>query len=154
MNLLLLINKHASAQQPALFLLGEDPFRGIQIYDVIQDKSLNYWFATNEGLFCFNGLVYEQIVCEKAKSSSAFNLVIDQSGTIYCNNLNNQVFRIRNKQCTLIYELRDKEGSADISLAIDTSSNLLITVPSQYCYKTLQFVKDKFFSFPLSSKKV
>lgn len=126
MNLLLLINNRASAQQPASFLLGEDQFRGIQIYDVIQDKSLNYWVATNEGLFCFNGVVYEQIVCEKAKSSSAFNFVIDQSGSIYCNNLNNQVFRIRNKRCTLIYELTDKEGGADISLAIDPAGNLLI----------------------------
>lgn len=117
----------AAAQQPASFLMGEDPFRGVQIYDVIQDKSLNYWFATNEGIYCFNGVTYEQIICHDSKSSSAFNFVIDKkSGTIYCHNLNNQVFRIKNKKCDLFYELKDKEGSADISLAIDPNGNLLI----------------------------
>ncbi len=127
LNLLLLISDDASAQQPASFLLGEDQFRGIQIYDVIQDKSLNYWFATNEGLFCFNGVVYEQVVCKKAKSSSVFNFVMDPFGTIYCTNLNNQVFRIRNKQCTLFYELTEDEGSADISLAVDPYGNVLVS---------------------------
>ena len=115
------------AQQPASFLLGEDQFRGIQIYDVIQDQSFNYWFATNEGIFCFNGVVYEPIVCHQAKSSSAFNFVIDKSGTIYCHNLNNQIFRIKNRKCDLFYELTEEEGSADISLALDPTGNLLVS---------------------------
>lgn len=115
-----------AAQQPASFLLGEEPFLGIQIYDVIQDQSLNYWFATNEGIFCFNGVIYEPIICHRAKSSSAFNFIIDKSGTIYCHNLNNQIFRIKNRKCDLFYELTEEEGSADISLALDPKENLLV----------------------------
>lgn len=118
--------RNASAQQPASFLLGEEQFRGIQIYDVIQDKSLNYWFATNEGIYHFNGVVYERVECNKAKSNSAFNFVMDEKGTIYCHNLNYQIFQIRNKQIRLFYELKEKEGSADISLIIDADGNLMV----------------------------
>lgn len=117
----------ANAQQPASFLLGEDQFRGIQIYDVIQDNALNYWFATNEGIYLFNGVVYERIECAKAKSSSVFNFVKDASGTIYCHNLNNQVFCIRDKTCRLFYELSETEGSADISLCLTANGNLIVT---------------------------
>ena len=42
------------AQQPAYFILGEEQFRGIQVYDVIQDKEQNYWFATNEGIYYYD----------------------------------------------------------------------------------------------------
>lgn len=114
------------AQQPASFLLGEEQFRGIQIYDVIQDNALNYWFATNEGIYLFNGVVYERIECAKAKSSSVFNFVKDVSGTIYCHNLNNQIFSIRNKKCRLFYELTEAEGSSDISLTLTSDGNLLV----------------------------
>ncbi len=124
--LLLCFGFQAKAQQPASFQLGENQFRGIQIYDVIQDKLFNYWFATNEGIYCFNGVTYEQIVCRNAKSSSAFNFLMDKSGTIYCHNLNNQIFKIKNRKCYLFYELTEEEGSADISLALDPSENLLV----------------------------
>lgn len=115
------------AQQPAYFKLGEDQFRGIQIYDVIQDTEHNYWFATNEGIYLFNYTSFEKIECSKAKSNSAFNFVIDSKGTIYCHNLNNQVFQIKNKKCSLFYELKDDEGSADITLAIGDDGNVLLT---------------------------
>lgn len=118
--------RNGFAQQPAFFLLGEEQFRGIQIYDVIQDQSLNYWFATNEGIYHFNGVVYERVECNKAKSNSAFNFVMDEKGTIYCHNLNYQIFQIRNKQIRLFYELKEKEGSADISLIIDADGNLMV----------------------------
>jgi ligand-binding sensor domain-containing protein len=57
-----------NAQQPAYFVLGENHFKGVQIYDVIQDKQLNYWFATNEGLYIFDFYTYKKIECDEAKS--------------------------------------------------------------------------------------
>jgi translation elongation factor P/translation initiation factor 5A len=115
------------SQQAAYSILGEDQFRGIQIYDVVQDHELNYWFATNEGIYLFNYTTFEKIECPKAKSNSAFNFVIDSKGVIYCHNLNNQVFQIKNKTCNLFYELKDDEGSSDITLAIANDGNLLLT---------------------------
>jgi hypothetical protein len=114
------------AQQPAFFVLGEDQFRGIQIYDVIQDFENNYWFATNEGIYCYNYSSFEKIECHQAKSNSAFNFVIDKNGIIYCHNLNNQVFQIKDKRCTLFYELLEDEVSSDVSLALAQDGNILV----------------------------
>ena len=114
------------AQQPAFYILGENHFKGIQIYDVIQDKQLNYWFATNEGLYLFDYYSYTKIECDEAKSSSVFNFVIDNQGVIYCHNLNNQVFKIINNKCSVFYELKDNEGKADISLAVADDNKLLV----------------------------
>lgn len=70
------------AQQPAYFMLGEDQFRGVQIYDVIQDDLENYWFSTNNGLYFYNGVKFEQIQCPESQSISFFNLVVDSKGTV------------------------------------------------------------------------
>lgn len=114
------------AQQPAYFLFGEDQFKGIQIYDVIQDKKLNYWFATNEGIYHFDYYNYKKIECDKAKGNSVFNFVANKDGVIYCHNLNNQIFRIIDNECLLFYELKIDESSSDISLSIAENGDLII----------------------------
>ena len=115
-----------NAQQPAYFIFGEEQFKGVQIYDVIQDKELNYWFATNEGLYYFDYYHYNKIECDEAKGSSVFNFTINHDGTIYCHNLNNQIFQIKDKICSLFYELKSDESSSDISLTVADDNNLVI----------------------------
>ena len=115
-----------NAQQPAYFIFGEEQFKGVQIYDVIQDKELNYWFATNEGLYYFDYYHYNKIECDEAKGSSVFNFTINHDGTIYCHNLNNQIFQIKDKICSLFYELKSDESSSDISLTVAGDNNLVI----------------------------
>lgn len=125
--LLLLHGKfNATAQQPAYFTLGENHFKGIQIYDIIQDANLNYIIATNDGLFVYDFNNFERLPSENAKNISFFNFVSDVDGTIYCNNLNNQIFVIKNKKCTLFYELKSDEGTPVISMAIDDQQRLVI----------------------------
>lgn len=124
--LLCLVFTNTSAQQPAYFSFAEEQFRGVQIYDVIQDKNLNYWFATNEGLFYFDYYTYEKIECDKAKGNSVFNFVMSKEGVIYCHNLNNQLFEIKGKQFNLFYELLDDERSPDISLSVADDGNLIV----------------------------
>lgn len=114
------------AKQPAFFIFGEDQFKGLQIYDIIQDNQLNYWIATNEGLYCFDHHSYQKVECEKSKSNSVFGFVANKQGVIYCHNLNNQVFEIKNKNCKLFYELKREEAHPDISLAITSSNQLVI----------------------------
>jgi ligand-binding sensor domain-containing protein len=123
---LCLVFKNIKAQQPAYFSFGEEQFRGVQIYDVIQDKNLNYWFATNEGLFYFDYYTYEKIECDKAKGSSVFNFTMSKEGVIYCHNLNNQLFEIKGKQFNLFYELTDDERSSDVSLSVANDGNLIV----------------------------
>jgi sensor histidine kinase YesM len=117
---------NTKAQQPAHFIFGEEQFRGVQIYDVIQDKDMNYWFATNEGLYYFDYYYYNKIDCDEAKGSSVFNFTMNREGTIYCHNLNNQIFQIKNKSCSLFYELKADESSSDISLTVADDDNLVI----------------------------
>lgn len=114
------------SQQPAYFILGEDQFRGIKIYDIIQDKKLNYWIATNEGLFYFDHYTYKRVECDKAKSSSVFNFVEDKHGVVYCHNLNNQVFRIKDGTFSLFYELEKDEIRSDLSLCVAPDNGLLV----------------------------
>jgi ligand-binding sensor domain-containing protein len=93
---------------------------------VIQDKNLNYWFATNEGLFYFDYYTYEKIECDKAKGNSVFNFVMSKEGIIYCHNLNNQLFEIKGKQFNLFYELLEEERSSDVSLTVANDGNLIV----------------------------
>ncbi len=116
----------SNAQQPAYFKLGEEEFKGVQIYDVIQDNYLNYLFATNEGIYYFDHYSYQKIECPKSKSSSVFNFVIDAEGVVYCHNLNNQIFKIKQAQCEVFYELKSDEISSDISLVVTSENNLVI----------------------------
>ena len=51
---------------------------------------------------------------------------MDSKGIIYCNNLNNEVFQIKNKTCSLFYELKSDEANSDISLAITVNDHILI----------------------------
>lgn len=122
----LFISTFLSAQQPAYFTLGEEQFSGVQIYDIIQDKDLNYLFATNEGIYYYDYYNYRKIECNEAKSNSAFNFVMDEDGAIYCHNLNNQIFKINGTSCSLYYELKNDETKADISLAFANDGSLVI----------------------------
>lgn len=114
------------AQTPAHFIFGEDQFRGIHIYDLVQDKELNYWIATNDGLYFYDYLNLRKVLCKKAKSNSVFNFKKNNKGVIYCHNLNNQIFEIKNNGCQLFYELKEDEGCPDIILTIGQDDNLLI----------------------------
>ena len=116
----------AFPQQPAFFNLGEAQFSGTQIYDVVQDQRNDYWFATNTGLYRFNGSKFQQVDCPESQGTSFFNLVADPKGNIYCNNLNNQIFRIQDGQCGLFHALEPDEGNADVRLAITAEGDLMV----------------------------
>jgi len=120
------------AQQPAYFKLGENEFSGVQIYDVIQDNSLNYWFATDQGFYKYDNYKFQLIECNEMKGFSAFGFAKDSKGIIYCYNLNNQIIKIENNKCSILYEMKGDERSNNISLAITNDDKLIIL--SKTCY--------------------
>jgi|JI9StandDraft_1071089.scaffolds.fasta_scaffold23756_2 hypothetical protein len=122
-----LICNKGIAQQASYFMLGEQQFRGIQVYDVVQDPKNNYYFATSRGIYRYDFTDFTLVDCKDAKSRSVFNFVVDNKGTIYCHNLNNQIFLIKNDSCKLFYELKSDELSPDISLSITSDNELLIS---------------------------
>lgn len=116
----------ALAQQPAYFVLGENQFKGLKVFDIIQDFEQNYYFATNEGIVKYDFIKYTKVEVKSAKSVAFFNLTINRYGAIYFNNLNNQIFEIKKGKCKLFYELQGVENSNLIHLTNDNNGNLLI----------------------------
>lgn len=119
-----------AGQQPAYFLFGEKEFEGIDIYNLIQDNEYNYWFATDQGIIKHDGYSFKSVECPEMKSSSVFNFVKDKQGTIYCHNLNHQIFQIANGKCKLFFEIPERGRGADIYL-ITTSNNELIIASNE-----------------------
>ncbi|MBL7900201.1 MAG: hypothetical protein JNJ99_16820, partial [Crocinitomicaceae bacterium] len=175
-NLVLLIcclfqNDTFALQQPGYFVLGEQTFSGVQIYDVIQDHQFNYWFSTSEGLYKYDHYDYEKIACDESKSISFFNFVISKNGTIYCNNLNNQIFEIKNNTCKLFYELDLADTHSDLHLITGENNELFITAGSiivldadgkeinrfnteKFYYGTPFYLNEKSILFPVNSNSI
>lgn len=113
-------------QQPAFYILGENQFKGLKVFDIIQDNNQFYYFATNEGIIQYDYINYNKIEVQSAKSISFFNLTINKFGSIYFNNLNNQIYEIKNGKCKLFYELNNNYSSNLIHLNCDNLGNLMI----------------------------
>lgn len=114
------------AQQPAYFILGEEQFKGVQIYDIIQDNNHNYWISTDEGIYLYDFYSYKKVEADNAKSNAVFHFVKTANGTIYCHNIVNQVFRIKDKKCSLFYEIPEKEAINNVQLETTDKGNLVI----------------------------
>lgn len=122
---ILLFFQSVYGQQPSYYKLGEKQFEGVQIYDIIQDKQLNYWFATDQGFYKYDSYDFKKIECDEMKGLSAFGFVINNDGEIFCYNLNHQILKIKNNTCSVFYEFQEKEKSNDVYLAISKDDNLL-----------------------------
>lgn len=115
-----------SGQQPSYFTIGKEQFEGVQIYNVIQDKKHNYWFATDQGFYKYDSHTFERVDCDGMKGLSAFGFVINRTGTIFCHNLNHQILKIENGFCSVFYELSESERSSDMSLSVTPENNLVV----------------------------
>lgn len=113
------------AQQPAYFLFGQNQFEGIDIYNIIQDFDHNYWFATDQGIYKHDGYRFEKIECDQMKANSVFNFAINSKGVIYCSNLSQQVFQIKNGKCRLVFTIPDK--GMDVRILINGKDEVYIS---------------------------
>jgi ligand-binding sensor domain-containing protein len=125
--LVTLVPFFAWGQQPAYFVFGEKEFEGIDIYDIIQDRQYNYIIASDQGLVIHDGYSFNNLTCPEMKSASVFNLLEDGEGTIYCHNLNHQIFKIIEGKMELFFEIPEKGRGADITI-LNTIDNELIVV--------------------------
>lgn len=144
---LMFLSLNVNAQQPSYFLFAEKQFEGADIYDIIQDHELNYWISTDQGIYKHDGYSFKKIECEEMKSSSVFNFIIDKRGNIYCNNLNLQIFLIKNDKCSLYIDLTSFKLRNDVALKLTENDNLLV-------YSNKAFVFDKYKRIISSSKHI
>lgn len=145
------------SQQPSYFFMGDKQFEGVQIYDVIQDKKLNYWFATDQGFYKYNHYYFEKVDCANMKGQSAFGFVLNKDGVIFCYNLNNQIIKIENDSCSVFYELKEKEKASDIYLTITSSNQLLVLTRTALLFESngkairVQHPSDNYYAFPFQT---
>lgn len=121
-----LILSPLKAQQPSHFILGEEELSNVNIYDLLQDSEGNYWVATNEGLYKYNGYDITKVPDNNMISSSVFNLQMDYNHDIYCHNLSGQIFKIENDSCKVHFSIPDSLLSHDISYGFDNKNHLTI----------------------------
>ncbi len=115
-----------TAQQPAYFVLGEKQFKGIRVFDIIQDNDDFYYFATNEGIIRYDFVQFSKIETKQAHSLAFFNLTKNKDGVIFFNNLNNQIFKIEHNVCKLIYAVPAVYNSNIIGLKCNQEGQLFI----------------------------
>lgn len=94
---------------------------------MVQDDELNYWFATDQGFYKYDGYDFIPVPCPGAKGQSAFGFVKNKNGVIFSYNLNNQILKIENSQCSVFYELKENEQASDLFFKI-TDDNLLAVI--------------------------
>ncbi|MCK6639108.1 MAG: histidine kinase [Bacteroidia bacterium] len=120
--------------QPSYFVLAEKQFNGIEIYDVIQDKNYNYWFATSSGIFRYDCYTFTSVKCFGMKGNSVFGFTEARNGEIFCYNLNAQIFRIADNKCNLYYELLPDERSTDVHLTCNSDSDLVVLCRTPFLF--------------------
>ncbi|MFM2017645.1 MAG: hypothetical protein RL007_1301 [Bacteroidota bacterium] len=120
--------------QPSYFTLAEKQFNGIEIYDVIQDRNYNYWFATSSGLFRYDCYTFTSVKCFGMKGNSVFGFTEARNGEIFCYNLNAQIFRIADNKCNLYYELLPDERSTDVHLTCNSDSDLVVVCRTPFLF--------------------
>lgn len=97
-------------------------------YDVLQDSKGEYWFATDSGLYRFNGKEFVPYQALEQRNKSVFNLKEDNYGRIWCNNLSGQFFFI--------------DPSKDqLELFVDAKDFLVGTLPKYELFKDRLMIK-------------
>jgi hypothetical protein len=119
--------KTVLAQQPSHFVLGEEELSGINVYDLYQDKEDNYWIATNNFIYKYDGYSIRRVECLEMSSSSVFNLVEDYDNNIYCHNLSGQIFQINHDSCFVYFKIPDSLMSHEFAYEFDNTNKLTIS---------------------------
>ncbi len=129
---LCIIAKINPGQDPAHFVIGEGIFSGKDIYTMHQDLQGNYWFGTNYGIYKYDGYKFKFIECDEMLSPSIFNLTEGYNGAIYCHNLSGQIFKVKNDECSVYYQIPDSLFSSEIDFQIDKSESLYLMTHHLY----------------------
>ncbi len=103
------------AQEPYHYFLGAEEFANVDIYEIVQAEEGNYWIATDNGIYAFDGYTFKQYTHPDQLSNSVFNLIESPDGKIYFNNLNGQIFFVDSNIVELIHQVPDSLISPFVS---------------------------------------
>ena len=149
--LLLLCFEEFYAQHPSHYFFGQEELSGLTIFDIEQDQKNNYWFATNQGLFKFNGHAISRVASSQMISNAVFDLKHDNYKILYCKNLSGQIFKISDDTCQLFFQLPDSLVRPNFDYNFNQKNQLIISSKSIFKVinnKELFFFKSPYFKSP------
>lgn len=81
------------AQVPSSWqLTDENGLPSMLVYDVSQDSLGFIWFATEAGLYRYDGVEFKKFVCSTSKANAFGNLKVDGKSRVWCQNFSDQIF--------------------------------------------------------------
>lgn len=86
------------------------------------------WYATDIGLYVFNGFVFEKIPLVGAKANSVTNVLQGKNGEIWCRNFSSQLFKRNGNSMTHLKAL-DKviDGGTIIDMFVEDDELIIVT---------------------------
>jgi len=112
---------------PFYYRIGVNEFSNVNVYSLFydnQDETL--YAATNSGVYFYAQSKFTLIKSDtNSRSISYFALKQDKAGTIYCNNLQGQVFEVQKDGLKLCVEFPRESLLSNFKYFIDNQSNLV-----------------------------
>lgn len=79
------LNNTVSLEKPLAYFKAQDGFRGLAVRGIAEDRNGDLWFATDAGVFRYDGKSFEQFDGKDGLGSNeVWSLLIDNSGTVWC----------------------------------------------------------------------
>jgi len=149
--ILLFVHCFCQAQEPSHYFLLETEFSGIDIYDAIQDDDGQFLFATDQGVFLYDGYTVEKVECPEMIGMSMFSFRKDSHGRIYCHNLNNQVFYIENRTMRLFYLVPESDRYHEMWIDLNSKDQVYVQTTE---LKLLDRTGEKVYDSPMKSDAI
>ncbi|WP_159439306.1 sensor histidine kinase [Tenacibaculum agarivorans] len=89
-------------------MLEKTGYPNVEIYDIEEDDKGYIWLATDRGLLRYDGKLCKRFDHPNKLRLSVFNLVKDNRGRIWCNNLSDQFFYVEEDKLHLLVDLEDQ----------------------------------------------
>jgi sensor histidine kinase YesM len=122
------------SQNPSYFTIGEEELANAEIYSILETKTEQVYITTDIGLFKYENNSFTYINPPKGQiKTSLFNLRENKKGTIFCSNLNGQVYLVKDKQMVLYAQLPKESISLNTFMEFDNQDHLILS--SKDCYK-------------------
>ncbi len=123
------------AQQPYSFVLGQDELAAADIYGIDQTPDGTYWFTTDKGLYSYNGYTFQHYLHPAQLSSSLFNPKVSKDGTLYCNNISGQIFKIVQGELVLHHTVPDRYLNVYIDFELLDEQTMVVFGLATYILK-------------------
>lgn len=130
--LILTLSQSVIAQQLSYYIVGEDELADYKVYSLLQDHEMNLWLSTDNGLLKYDSYKFTRYSNSKMLNSELFGLKMDNTGKVFCHNLNGQIFFMQNDSLMLYHEVPDSLISNYMEFIFDNKNEILVAGKSYF----------------------